>query len=208
MGMTIEEAMHHLNTWSTTHGSGQTTDKQHEEAKKIAMETMRKYQMFRAKYVERLKADMVAMLIFLWNDIEDFDAPICDYASSDCISKWQVHELIQQRINEIKGEVVEKKMNLIDVNNIDCTKLPKKLYPYMKDILDFLDVQPTIDAIPKDQYEARLKADELDMLAEIKNYIEVLRTRPDILGNDKAQEIILDCLMPIDEKEKELRGTK
>lgn len=44
MGMSIEEAIHHLDTWSTTHGSGQTTDKQHEEAKKIAMETMRKYQ--------------------------------------------------------------------------------------------------------------------------------------------------------------------
>lgn len=43
---------------------------------------------------------------------------------------------------------IEKKMNLIDVNNIDCTKLPKKLYPYMKDILDFFDVQPTIDARP------------------------------------------------------------
>ena len=79
----------------------------------------------------------------------------------------------------------------IKKNNIDCTKLPKKFYPYMKDILDFFDVQPTVEAIPKDQYEARLKADELDMLAEIKNNIEVLRTRPDILGNDEAQEIIL-----------------
>lgn len=44
MGMTIEEAIHHLDTWSTTHGSGKTTDKQHEEAKKIAMKTMCKYQ--------------------------------------------------------------------------------------------------------------------------------------------------------------------
>ena len=55
----------------------------------------------KADYEARLKANMVAMLRFLWNDIEDLDAPICDYASSDCISKWQVHELIQQKINAI-----------------------------------------------------------------------------------------------------------
>ena len=47
--MTIDEAIHHLNTWSTTHGSGQTTDKQHEEAKKIAIDTMRKYQKIEPK---------------------------------------------------------------------------------------------------------------------------------------------------------------
>ena len=58
-------------------------------------------------------------------------------------------------------------MNLIDVNNIDCTKLPKKFYPYMKDILDFFDAQPTIEAIPKDDYEARLRADMVAMLEEI-----------------------------------------
>ena len=50
------------------------------------------------------KADMVAMLRFLWNDIEDLDSPICDYASSDCISKWQVHEIIQQKINALEGK--------------------------------------------------------------------------------------------------------
>lgn len=44
MGMTIKDAIHHLCTWSTTHGSGQTTDEQHEEAKKVAIDTMRKYQ--------------------------------------------------------------------------------------------------------------------------------------------------------------------
>ena len=56
----------------------------------------------KADYENRLKADMVAMLRFLWNDIEDLDAPICENASSDCISKWQVHELIQEKINALK----------------------------------------------------------------------------------------------------------
>lgn len=62
-------------------------------------------------------------------------------------------------------------MNLIDVNNIDCTKLPKKLYPYMKDILDFFDVQPTIDVIPKNEYETRLKADMSSMLYKLRSEI-------------------------------------
>lgn len=44
MGMTIDEARLHLDTWSTTHGSGITTDEQHEQAKKIARDIMRKYQ--------------------------------------------------------------------------------------------------------------------------------------------------------------------
>ena len=43
MGMTINEAIWHLDTYSSTNGSGQTTEEQHEEAKKIAKETMRKY---------------------------------------------------------------------------------------------------------------------------------------------------------------------
>lgn len=41
--MTIDEALHHLHTYSSTLGSGQTPQAQHEEAKKVAIATMRKY---------------------------------------------------------------------------------------------------------------------------------------------------------------------
>lgn len=44
MGMTIDEALHHLHTYSSTLGSGQTTQAQHEEAKRVAIDVMRKYQ--------------------------------------------------------------------------------------------------------------------------------------------------------------------
>lgn len=44
MKMTIDEAISHLYTYSTTMGSGQTTDKQHEDAKRVAIDIMRKYQ--------------------------------------------------------------------------------------------------------------------------------------------------------------------
>lgn len=44
MGMKIDEAINHLGNYSSTNGSGLTTDKQHNEAKRVAIETMRKYQ--------------------------------------------------------------------------------------------------------------------------------------------------------------------
>lgn len=42
--MTFDEALDHLYTYSSTLGSGQTTQAQHNEAKKVAIATMRKYQ--------------------------------------------------------------------------------------------------------------------------------------------------------------------
>lgn len=38
--MTTKEAIRHLQTCSSTNGSGQTTDRQHEEAKKMAIEAL------------------------------------------------------------------------------------------------------------------------------------------------------------------------
>lgn len=44
MKMTIDEAISHLGTYSSTMGSGQTTQAQHEESKRVAIDIMRKYQ--------------------------------------------------------------------------------------------------------------------------------------------------------------------
>lgn len=44
MRMSIDEAIKHLHTYSSTLGSGQTPQDQHEEAKRVAIATMRKYQ--------------------------------------------------------------------------------------------------------------------------------------------------------------------
>lgn len=44
MGMTIDKAISHLYTYSSTMGSGQTTQAQHEESKRVAIDIMRKYQ--------------------------------------------------------------------------------------------------------------------------------------------------------------------
>lgn len=59
--MTIDEALNYLYTYSDTNGSGQTTQAQHEEAKRVAIDTMQKYQ----KIKEIVKA---------WNDMNSFDS--------------------------------------------------------------------------------------------------------------------------------------
>ncbi len=43
MGITIEKAISHLDTYSSTMGSGQTTQAQHEQSKRVAIDIMRKY---------------------------------------------------------------------------------------------------------------------------------------------------------------------
>lgn len=50
MGMTIDEALHHLHTYSSTLGSGQTPQAQHEEAKRVAIDIMLKYQKIKPSY--------------------------------------------------------------------------------------------------------------------------------------------------------------
>ena len=90
MGMSINEALSHLDTYSSTMGSGQTTQEQHEDAKRVARDTMRKYQQLQADYENRLKADMVDML-------EELDFRLSNYQDTDLI-----RQDIQQKINELK----------------------------------------------------------------------------------------------------------
>ena len=98
MGMTIDEAIRHLDTYSSTMGSGQTTQAQHEDAKRVAIDTMRKYQMMQADYEARLKADMVAMLDEL--DLELYE----QYDDTDLLKVKYVRQAIQQKINSLKAE--------------------------------------------------------------------------------------------------------
>lgn len=58
------------------------------------------------QYEARLKADMVAMLTEISLEIEELEKPRCHSAShaDGCVSKWKVEGVIQQKINELKGE--------------------------------------------------------------------------------------------------------
>lgn len=78
----------------------------------VAVDTMRKYQMFQDKYTERLKADMVAMLTEIQLEIEEkairkqgVDSGFeYDY---EFIQSEEVVEIIQQKINALKAESEE-----------------------------------------------------------------------------------------------------
>ena len=98
MGMTIDEAINHLGNYSSTNGSGLTTDEQHNEAKRVAIDTMHKYQLMQADYENRLKADMVAML-------DEIDLKLYEqYDDTDLIKVKYVRQTIQQKINALRGE--------------------------------------------------------------------------------------------------------
>ena len=62
--------------------------------------------MTREFYENRLKADMVAMLADLLIDVEEIESreQWCDYANDNCISRYDVEDLIQQKITALKAE--------------------------------------------------------------------------------------------------------
>ena len=57
--MTYKEAGHHLNTYSSTLGSGMTTQKQHDEAKRIGIEAIDRCIKIQ-KIIDSYDADFVA----------------------------------------------------------------------------------------------------------------------------------------------------
>ena len=63
-----------------------------------AVDNMRKYQMFQAKHVERLKADMVAMLTEIQLEIEESEN--CGKAFH--LGLQMASNIIQQKINKLK----------------------------------------------------------------------------------------------------------
>ena len=106
MGMSIDEAINHLGNYSSTNGSGLTTDKQHNEAKRVAIDIMRKYQQLQADYETRLKADMVAMLTEMQLEFEEntvrWYAGRVDGKSDDVVLMETINDIIQQKIDKLK----------------------------------------------------------------------------------------------------------
>lgn len=69
-----------------------------------------KYQLMQADYEARLRADLVAMLTEIQLEIEELDSR-AGYSgngmptfSTDYIRKKKVHEVIEQKINELNAE--------------------------------------------------------------------------------------------------------
>ena len=77
----------------------------------VAIDTMRKYQLMQADYENRLKADMVAMLIDLKNKLTDISWNIDMYDSDldfECCYLNDIDEVIQEKINALKEDTGDK----------------------------------------------------------------------------------------------------
>lgn len=75
-------------------------------------------------------------------------------------------------------------MRLIDIENIDYVKLEDSLHcleHHKGDEVECVICAPTVEAIPKDQYETRLKADMMAMLEEIQ--MEVMELPVHVVSN-------------------------
>ena len=70
----------------------------------IDRETLLQEYIPRKDYERRLKADMVAMLTDMLIDVDEIASreQWCDYANDNCISRYDVEDLIQQKINSLK----------------------------------------------------------------------------------------------------------
>lgn len=116
--MTIDEAISHLNTYSSTMGSGQTTQEQHEDAKRVAIDTMRKYQKMQADYEARLKADMVAILTEIQLEIKK--QKYRELTEDECGFKFGIStasNIVQQKINSLKAEIEPQESEVEDGND-------------------------------------------------------------------------------------------
>ena len=76
-------------------------------------------------------------------------------------------------------------------------------YGLLHGLDNILDNVSTVEAIPKDQYEARLKADMIAMLEELYMEVEELDTPSD---SDSYDVGIVDCEGLIQQKIDKLRG--
>ena len=96
MGMTIDKTIEFFNEL-------ECYTPQAKDARDVAIDTMRKYQMLQTQYVERLRADMAAMLEDLRLDFQEAElAGVFD--NKELIFADEVDDLVQQKINNLKED--------------------------------------------------------------------------------------------------------
>ena len=76
----------------------------------------------KADYEARLKADMAAMLTDIQISVAELDFSwMCDYADGDCIKRYAVVDIIQEKINALKGD--QQQDEKIDTSKSDQGKV-------------------------------------------------------------------------------------
>ena len=107
MGMTIDEAIKYYSNKNVV------LTEEEAEANTIALNIMRKYQKFQDQslslYMERLKADMVAMLTEIQLEFEEntvrWYVGRVDGKSDDVVLMETINDIIQQKINSLKAKI-------------------------------------------------------------------------------------------------------
>lgn len=96
MGMSIDKTIEFFNGL-------ECHTPQAKDARDTAIDTMRKYQMLQTQYVERLRADMAAMITEIQLDISELKS----YESADgqdLVMLADIGTLFQQKINNLKED--------------------------------------------------------------------------------------------------------
>ena len=87
---------------------------------------------------------------------------------------------------------------LIDAENIDYVRLEDSLHcleHHKGDEVECVICAPTVEAIPKDQYEARLKADMVAMLTEIQ--LEIKECVDGAEGSPEFEQGVLNARVQV-----------
>jgi len=100
MEMSIDEAMEEIIKFKRTRYKDDNVS-DFSQALSIAFLTMKNYQILKNSYNDRLKADLVAMLKEL--DLE-VDELANHFADGKIVYRYQLHKLIQQKINSLKSQ--------------------------------------------------------------------------------------------------------
>lgn len=106
--MTIQEAIYHLHTFSSTNGSGQTTQKQHEEAKEMAIKALASIeQIIKERDEARNALVRLSFSPFFSEWLQEYTnkaqnaqpnlRPTCDKLAIDCISRQEAINAIVKR---------------------------------------------------------------------------------------------------------------
>ena len=111
-------------------------------------------------------------------------------------------------------------MRLIDADKLDCRTLPKKLYPHLQAILDFIDSQTTVDVVERSEYESLLKQlnhwqsehakrvlENCKLHSKINEIIEEIKDESYLSYDDNPRRILdEDCVIEIIQRNIEAVG--
>ena len=102
-------------------------------------------------------------------------------------------------------------MELIDIENIDYVRLEDSLHcleHHKGDEVECVICASTVEAIPKAEYEAKLKADMVDMLEEIKKEMNPIKEAEYQIYGKEHWNFVGKCQDVCQQKINKLKGNE